>query len=775
MLIMLICTIFLSQDVLAGEENEGHLGEEEIALSSDRDRYAYGDEYQGKVNKTVKKDHSDIHTSLSYGLDGYAVAERGCGITVSVTSDVDFEGSLYVQAFYSENYGSQNMKHTKNIELKTGETGEYTFYIGNIGSGELTVDICDNEQRTVYSETDRIGLMGNDGYASVVFVGDRAENYHYIRDAKLQTKEGMISLSSCVIEASGIPESVIGLDAADYFVIDRKSLDNITDAARNSVIKWLYGGGSLVVTGVDETELKNEKNSYNLQAYELKDYCIYSMNAGTGVVIAAPVGLSIASIKDEDMAVELIERICMAGYTERIANNSQGYYYNGQENCGYVTAMNQNKKKTPSPYGILLVLLIYTVLAGPVTYIFLKKKNKREYFWIALPVWSVAATFVIYLVGLGVHVKKPMNMSFVAADISGDVVYENTYTHLLGAKASEYSFTVNRDYESIESDGEYMYDSFSAFSDIILNKEVKDDNITLSFNTGRAFQSVDLASTCLKENDIGHITDNIVLQTDGLSGSITNETDYMISDVVVMSDKYYYVIEHIRPQETVTLNKNSCFKRSGDYSDEMSQYYGDTYDLKNDTTSAAVRARNEYMVECMYLAGNSDIHRGVVSIWGTIMKQPEIIVNSDTEDYSCYTVYTMNTHTYDDVEGVYYRDIYALDIRSRYETDYDERTHMMYSDEVTVTARFDEEVYIKELRLDGQPYESSDSLVFIEALNCQTGQYEQVFTNSNRLSGSNLASYMDDGYITFRFISPRQGDYYEEAYLPEISAVGGTR
>ena len=66
--------------------------------------------------------------------------------------------------------------------------------------------------------------------------------------------------------------------------------------------------------------------------------------------------------------------------------------------------------------------------------------------------------------------------------------------------------------------------------------------------------------------------------------------------------------------------------------------------------------------------------------------------------------------------------------------------------------------------------------VVVQMLNRETGEYDTVFADGQTIiKGQELDKYMSDGCLAMRFISPQQGDYYVDSYLPHISARGGVR
>ena len=62
--------------------------------------------------------------------------------------------------------------------------------------------------------------------------------------------------------------------------------------------------------------------------------------------------------------------------------------------------------KANSIYMILFAVAIYVVVIGPVLYIILKKKDKREFAWIAVPAISAVFMLIIFVLSMNSQYKS---------------------------------------------------------------------------------------------------------------------------------------------------------------------------------------------------------------------------------------------------------------------------------------------------------------------------------------------------------------------------------
>ena len=260
---------------------------------------------------------------------------------------------------------------------------------------------------------------------------------------------------------------------------------------------------------------------------------------------------------------------------------------------------------------------------------------------------------------------------------------------------------------------------------------------------------------------------------------MTNDTSYDVENLVVMSEGYYYVADVLRAGDTIRISRKNTHKfDGGSILDGMRSYYTKKYgeDYFGDGESSAEWSRNYYMQLRLAQYSRLAADDGVVAVWGTIQRNPDMMSDADTENYGSYMVYDIDTLKYEDVDGVYYYSIYERDENGIGGSDYGDDDLLMYSETVDVNIRFGKNDDITELIYDKTQAGSGKSKVVVQMLNRETGEYDTVFADGQTIiKGQELDKYMSDGCLAMRFISPQQGDYYVDSYLPHISARGGVR
>lgn len=87
--------------------------------------------------------------------------------------------------------------------------------------------------------------------------------------------------------------------------------------------------------------------------------------------------------------------------TNRIFQRGSEYYYSNSNDIYYLNDITYQVPEDRSPPFLFMFITIgiYIIIAGPVLYIFLRKKDKRDYNWLAVPAVAFLSLVIIYFVG----------------------------------------------------------------------------------------------------------------------------------------------------------------------------------------------------------------------------------------------------------------------------------------------------------------------------------------------------------------------------------------
>ena len=767
----------------------------------------------GKIEQNIVKKNPDISVSLDYGIDGYTQYDVGCQLILKIHSDVSFDGKVSAVPSYDEGYSDQNITYSQEVSFNAGTDNEVRFYVNAIGYGRLLVSITDDQGKLVYSESDLLSVSGYELMATVGVLSDDLTAFENLDDARVRSQSDNINVKKLNMYQDKFPDSLQGLESIYYMLIDNCDTSKLSEDQITAVKEWVLEGGTLILSlGENADKVLGGFDSdfirYDLSGTSVKDINIwsdkghrtefgkttvaditvegaqqydsmaglYSLDSGYGRILILPYSLGTMAGMDASGELQLAELVLKAGYTDRINSLVQGAFYDTATGYGVTNALNSNKKKTVSPVVLIIILAIYLILCGPVTYIVLKKLKRREWIWIAVPAWALVGTFAIYIVSTKYRVTKPLELTFTSADISGDIMRQNVYTYIIGSKAGKYSVSVDDNYRNVRVLGDNYTDS--VYTQVLdVERTASDTGVDLDFNTHVPFGGMSLQASSITANEIGRFDSSLKLYTDGIEGSVTNDTAYDMSDVVVMTDGYYYCLDSLKAGATTDIRRMQNRKMTNGLSiDCMKSYYVNKYgyNYSNDDAADVMMSRNYYMMLRLGSYSSTQTGMGRVAIWATIDRGSEVSVDQSAEKYGSYVVYDVHTLDYEDVDGAYYSNIYTRDINRLEQSDYDEGDLMMYSDQVDMDIKFQSEDHIYSLERETNNKDTSTSNVVVKAYNYETEKYDVIFANGiTELKDERLLPYIQNDEMRLRFISPHQGENYMETYLPRISARGG--
>ena len=449
------------------------------------------DSAYGRVEQRIIENNPDFDIQLKYGLNGYVVNDRGSVIRLDIVCDTDFAGNVSVQTSYSEGFGTKNMTYARDVELKAGENTELEFCVDNMGSGIAKVEIKDSDGELVYSERDSLSIEGNDMVVAVGVMSDRQDAMSYIEDVSMDNVYDNAKVETVALSPSDIPESEEGLEAIEYLLVDDYDLSGLLEKQSAAIKQWVYSGGAMILAkSSDENELSSFDGDFvsavndTQKVHELDGSDGYYLNMGYGRIVVLPYSLAQTDEKDKTAQAQAALE---AGFTDMTQNWIDGGWYYGGTYYGYDVANAANKRSTPSPVVIMLVLIIYIIVCGPVAYIVLSRLKKKELIWGVIPVCAIIGTGAIYMVSLKYRVTKPIGLTFVAADISGDTKREDAYSYIIGGRSGQYKIDINSKYSNIEMD-DSMESSF--YDNLNAVKNDGKDGVTLNYYSNRSFGTI---------------------------------------------------------------------------------------------------------------------------------------------------------------------------------------------------------------------------------------------------------------------------------------------
>lgn len=496
------------------------------------------------------------------------------------------------------------------------------------------------------------------------------------------------------------------------------------------------------------------------------------IGAGRVVVLSYALGMEpVASCSvNRDLAKLLLETSAVEAITARLngSGNMSGMWYSG---INLAKAADESKKPSALLYGC--ILLIYVIFVGPLLYLILKAVKRREKIWIAVPVTAFVFTGIIYLTGFIYRIRIPLVNTFSLISLEDEYQEEEIYTNVTCPRAQKYKIKIKEGYTAFQYNFlDYTYslfgveDSHKQF-DYMINKTGGGTELTL--NNSETFQDTAFAVKKNSGNDIGTIDCDLKCYTTGFEGTITNNTKYDLSGVVVTFEKYFYQAGDIKKGEQITINTSKLIESTG-YGTFEQIYNG--IGVNPFIQSSDRKLYRQYQIDTSMESGfvnTQEYNKGYV--WASVEGyKPDFIEEAEVKQSGISVLFETYEAEYEDVKGVYYSSLDPMIVSSQGE--YDTQDGMMYNEAVTITYSFENSpgiTALENLYFGAEGTVNGGSYARVSAYNPETGDYDLIFEDGKVLSGEDLKKYMSGNIIVLRYDTVNTG---YSAYIPRIIARG---
>jgi hypothetical protein len=400
----------------------------------------------------------------------------------------------------------------KDIELPKASTKKIVMYVPlETISKNINISLEEDDKK-IKEIKHSIKKILNPQNPVVGIISDDNNGYDYISDSSLPSvysndsvnyswkmgyETGQIFETKTIfLDEDHIFESKLGFDGIDVIVLNNYDTSKLSKEQLNSIDKWIRDGGVLVIgTGVninkiysnineeyklissgnvskieddidvkgilstDENPLKGinvndgDVNNAEITLKHEKTPLIVHKDIENGAVVEVAFDLTDKAFSNWEDNKYLFKAIVEDEY-ESVKNNDLNYggsfYYED-----YLTNIIPEDEGI-NFYFVIIILLIYIILVGPVLYLILRKLDIQAKNWYILPIISVISMLIIYLVGFKTKIKYP-----VVSEVSTVEFFDDNYAAIdssltiFNNKSGNLTLEYNKDLEIILNDDEF--------------------------------------------------------------------------------------------------------------------------------------------------------------------------------------------------------------------------------------------------------------------------------------------------------------------------------
>ena len=534
--------------------------------------------------KIIGGDHFVL--DLQMGFDNSYIVEKVTPMTATLTNNGEaFQGEFQVKVYTYENTDSGFQKYalySQKLELPEGATKQVSMELGlNTVRRFMEVSLVDEGGNVVFQKHVPVDALSPETVA-VGVLSEQPAQVQYLAGMNLSEKTSVFFL-----DRDTFPESQSVMENFAVLIIDDFDTATLGDAQKKALKNWVDNGGLLVLgTGVQAQKVLSGLDFVDVSLNGTQSVSGISAPDGTALSLSAPLtvaGISAekASVKWEANGTPLTSLMPYGGgyvllnhfalglapfanmpqQTAVLKGLCSGLYDAEGENAGaeITNQLRYAANSFPSVTGnsivvIFLAVGIYIVLAGPVMYLVLKKKDRRELGWITIPVLSVVFFGVVFLLaGRSTYHNGMISTKAIVEMEEGSSVGEAQIAMAMKVPGngdvtleSELPISVQPQLDNGWHDG-------NGKAEEIDYKVTTGDGTNIVFYDNMAWETNFVGASATLELG-GSVTSNVAFDGEKVVGTVTNGTSVNFMDAYLKLDYVYIPLGELPAGETMEVS-----------------------------------------------------------------------------------------------------------------------------------------------------------------------------------------------------------------------------
>lgn len=544
-----------------------------------------------------------LEVQAKVGITGKAKYQSLVPLQVTIKNNgADFSGDMVINA--SSSYVAASALVLP-IDIAAGEEKTFDFNLDGLADysdAELFAfyeGSIEKGKKVAYKGTKRI--QGNFLDPSSVFIytltdkSDRLSAFLRLSQFSAQNNVEVFNLKQ--IKDFTLPEDAQGFAMANIIVIDEIAIADLSEKQQQALFKWVQDGGTLLVGAGDQVNatagiFKDDLPLTLSQQFTTVSADSLSKIAGGGT-FSQPISVFAATGNQGSLPVltdnntllaskkkvgsgEIIQTAfslgdqplaSMDGYATLAAKlldiqslSQQGMMGRGQSTMDQLSYELRDVNELFPSFEVsvsymLVVIILYILIIGPILYFILKKIDKREQAWWIIPIMSVALSIVLFIFGAKDRIVQPQIQQSAFFKVNEDSSLNGYYVESLLTNRSG-DFVVNADKDT-SAFALRRNNSFTGTSGNLHETSYIKENANGSTLTLRdlSYWSVQSFAGKTAAQNIGKMDIDITLKNEKLTGTIKNNFPFVLKDVTLISGVKEVKLGDIEANGTLKVDK----------------------------------------------------------------------------------------------------------------------------------------------------------------------------------------------------------------------------
>lgn len=546
-----------------------------------------------------------LEVKATAGISGKAKYQSVVPLQVTVKNNgADFSGDMAINSANSYEAASAMVVP---IDIAAGEEKTFTFYLDGLADFSYSeADLfafyegsIEKGKKIAYKGTKRLQSNFLDPSSTFIYTltdkSDRLSAFLRLSTFVAQSNVEVFNINQ--LKDYTFPEDSQGLAMANVIVVDEVAIADLSQKQQESLLKWVQDGGTLLLGAADQIDatagilkdylplsLSQEMTSISAEALTklsgggifTQPISVYAAKTNEGSLPVLTENNAVLAAKKAVGSGEVIQTAfslgdqplsSMDGYAALIAKmidvqsiSQQGMMRQGQSPFDQISYELRNINELFPSFEVsvgymLIVIILYILIIGPILYFVLKKMDKREHAWWVIPSISIVLSIVLFIVGAKDRIVQPQVQQSAFYKVNEDSSVNGYYVESILTNRSG-DFVVNAD-KNTTAVALRSYNNFTGTMGALHESSYVKENANGSTLTLRdlSYWSVQSFAGKSSAQNIGKMDIDITLKNEKLSGTVKNNFPFALKDVTLISGVKEVKLGDIEANGTLQVDK----------------------------------------------------------------------------------------------------------------------------------------------------------------------------------------------------------------------------
>ncbi len=684
----------------------------------------------------------------------------GCSVKMQVTNQgEDFDGIIKILAFEGSETDRVNAVG-KTAVIKSGETNTIYLKLPNVSYDgtpykiPLRIDFLDKDGKLICRKMTDFQLAAENNYTvSAGIYTDDTGKMSVIDKSKIKYETTSISGDVTMKSREMTEEEMENIESLNInlLILDKTVSEDVWE----KISEWvMYGGHLMMEQNVYDHFIEKSVDDQHIADWGKGYILVYASSDWNGTMFLTSVRNLFGN--------EGLNALLGGDYTD--------YYWNITSILKYDIG-----SQLPSLPVYMIILLVYILCLGPVVYMLLKKKDKREYMWLFIPCTAIVFSFIVYWTGSTTRYKEPFIRFYSTVDLTDEAAVENTKILLTSPDKGSAVMSIEGNCSIEQSSDEYYLetqtDKKNKFERMKKKLSEAEYNVAMSVSDTRT----DVLVKSRNAFDEEYFLNERILKTEGtlsadtsyyqgaLSGTVTNTTKWDLHNAFIVHKGLFFLIGDLDAGETKSLDQIQNAQLMKSRSVRL-----DTWQMNNQGNTAAVSSVMSSMLD--NLTSTMSMEDDIV---GGFTMDYDIGIQNNGQLDSVYGLALIKTKTEVADSGKGWMSKAIIDPEEPTEEEelynFDQDSYIIYGSNIVNASYIVGDVpgtlYMKWL--------NKDNLVNVAFYNLSTGVYDTVLKDSDVMTADQLKDYISKNHVIK--VRVQVDDVNSDHYMPVFTVSGGEK